>query len=87
MLTDGLGELFVSAIQIAGPIIGVMFLTDVAFGLLNRVAPALNAFGLGFPMKIFLVLALAGTAVAVLPRALDTLMDRAVSLVVQISGG
>jgi flagellar biosynthetic protein FliR len=87
VLTDGLGELFVSAIQIAGPLIGVMFLTDVAFGLLNRVAPALNAFSLGFPAKIFLILTLAGTAIGILPRALDTLIDRAVSLVVQIAGG
>ena len=47
--------MFLSALQIAGPLIAVLFLTDVAFGLLNRVAPALNAFQLGFPAKIFLV--------------------------------
>ena len=77
----------VSALQIAGPLIAVLFLTDVAFGLLNRVAPALNAFQLGFPAKIFLVLTLSGTAIAMLPRALDSLIDRAVSAVVQLTGG
>jgi flagellar biosynthetic protein FliR len=85
LVTDGLGELFLAAVQIAGPLIAVLFLTDVAFGLLNRVAPALNAFQLGFPAKIFLVLTLAGTAIAVLPNALDGLITRAVSAVVYLS--
>ena len=87
LLTKGVGEMFLAGLQIAGPLIAVLFLTDVAFGLLNRVAPALNAFQLGFPAKIFLVLTLAGTAVAVLPRALDGLIDKAVSAVVYLSGG
>jgi flagellar biosynthetic protein FliR len=87
LLTEGIGEMFVAALQIAGPLIAVLFLTDVAFGLLNRVAPALNAFQLGFPAKIFLVLTLSGTAIAMLPRALDSLIDKAVSAVVQLTGG
>jgi len=87
LLTKGIGEMFVSALQIAGPLIAVLFLTDVAFGLLNRVAPALNAFQLGFPAKIFLVLSLAGTAITILPRALSTIVNHAVSAVVHLSGG
>ena len=87
LLTEGIGELFLAAVQIAGPLIAVLFLTDVAFGLLNRVAPALNAFQLGFPAKIFLLLTLSGTAIAVLPRALDGLIDKAVVAVVRLSGG
>ncbi|WP_305784856.1 flagellar biosynthetic protein FliR [Symbioplanes lichenis] len=87
LLVRGVGEMFVSALQIAGPLIAVLFLTDVAFGLLNRVAPALNAFQLGFPAKIMLVLVLSGTAITILPRVLDTIVDRAVSAVVSLSGG
>ena len=87
LLTSGIGEMFVAALQIAGPLIAVLFLTDVAFGLLNRVAPALNAFQLGFPAKIFLVLSLAGTAIAVLPSALNGLIDKAVTAVVSLTGG
>ena len=86
LLIEGIGEMFLSALQIAGPLIAVLFLTDVAFGLLNRVAPALNAFQLGFPAKIMLVLTLSGTAIAMLPRALDTLIDQAVSAVIQLTG-
>jgi flagellar biosynthesis protein FliR len=87
LLTEGVAQMFLAALQIAGPLIAVLFLTDVAFGLLNRVAPALNAFQLGFPAKIFLVLLLSGTAITVLPRALDGLIDKAVSAVVYLSGG
>jgi flagellar biosynthetic protein FliR len=87
LLIAGIGEMFLAALQIAGPLIAVLFLTDVAFGLLNRVAPALNAFQLGFPAKILLVLVLSGTAIAVLPRALDSLVEKAVSAVVQLTGG
>ncbi|BFU42106.1 flagellar biosynthetic protein FliR [Krasilnikovia sp. MM14-A1004] len=87
VLTEGVGEMFLAALQIAGPLIAILFLTDVAFGLLNRVAPALNAFQLGFPAKILLVLTLSGIAIAALPRALDTLVDKAVAAVVQLSGG
>ncbi|RZU50472.1 flagellar biosynthetic protein FliR [Krasilnikovia cinnamomea] len=87
VLTEGVSEMFLAALQIAGPLVAILFLTDVAFGLLNRVAPALNAFQLGFPAKIFLVLALSGIAIAALPRALDSLIDKAVTAVVQLSGG
>jgi len=87
LLLAGVGEMFLAALQIAGPLIAVLFLTDVAFGLLNRVAPALNAFQLGFPAKIFLLMTLSGLAIGVLPRVVETLVDKAVAAVLQISGG
>jgi flagellar biosynthetic protein FliR len=86
LLLRGVGEMFLSAIQIAGPLIAVLFLTDVAFGLLNRVAPALNAFQLGFPAKIFLVLLLSGLAITMLPNVVGTVVDKAVSAVLQLTG-
>ena len=87
VLSHGLPEMFVAALQIAGPLIAVLFLTDVAFGLLNRVAPALNAFALGFPAKILITLLLGGSAIAVLPDALEGLMERAVRAVLSVAGG
>jgi len=87
LLTRGIADMFVSALQIAAPLLAVLFLTDIAFGLLNRVAPALNAFQLGFPAKIFLVLTLGGTAIAILPGALDTIVRQAVAAVLKLGGG
>ena len=87
LLIHGIGEMFLAALQIAGPLVAVLFLTDVAFGLLNRVAPALNAFQLGFPAKILLVLMLSGLAITTLPRVIESLVDNAVTAVLRLTGG
>lgn len=87
LLLKGIGDMFLAALQIAGPLVVVLFLTDVAFGLLNRVAPALNAFQLGFPAKIFLVLVLSGIAITTLPPVIETLVDRSVTAVLKLTGG
>ena len=87
LATHGLTQMFLAAVQIAGPIMAVLFCADIALGLLNRVAPSLNAFSLGFPAKVLLTLSVAGTGVMVLPRTMETLVDRAVQAVVQAAGG
>lgn len=76
----GVGKMFLAAVEIAGPLLVVLFLADAGLGLLTRVAPALNAFSLGFPLKIFLTLALAGTVFVVLPSAVSTLVSAGLEL-------
>ncbi|MGO4384493.1 flagellar biosynthetic protein FliR [Specibacter sp. RAF43] len=70
--------MFLAAVQIAGPLLVVLFLADAGLGLLTRVAPALNAFAMGFPLKIMLTLALGGLLVIglghVVPGMVDTVM-------------
>jgi flagellar biosynthetic protein FliR len=87
LLTDGLGAMFLAAIQIAGPLIAVLFCTDIGLGLLSRVAPALNAFQLGYPAKILLTLGAAGMAMTLLPQAVHDMIDKAVQAVLQVVGG
>ena len=86
-LTTVLTTMFLSALQIAGPLIGVSFLADVALGLMTRVAPALNAFSLGFPLKIGLTLGLVALALPMLPPALLGLSQQAVDAMGAIAGG
>jgi flagellar biosynthetic protein FliR len=86
LLTGGLIEMFISALQIAGPLIAVLFLADIGLGLLNRVAPSLNAFSLGFPLKIMLTLGLAGTAIVFLPQTMRGLVEQAVSAMLKLAG-
>lgn len=81
VVTEGTTQMFVSALQIAGPLIAVLFLTDVGLGLLTRAAPALQAFQLGFPLKIMVTLALATTAVAALPSVVASMADDSAGLV------
>lgn len=86
-LTEALTRLFLSALQIAGPLIGISFLADIALGLMTRVAPALNAFSLGFPIKIGLTLILIALAVPMLPPAVLGLSQDAVDAMAGIVGG
>lgn len=45
------GSVFTIAVQMAAPILLVIFLLDFSFGLVSRVAPQVNVFQLGFQMK------------------------------------
>jgi flagellar biosynthetic protein FliR len=45
-------SIFVSALEIAAPVMLALLITDVAFGMVSRVMPQLNVFGVGFPMKV-----------------------------------
>jgi flagellar biosynthetic protein FliR len=66
------------AVEIAAPVMAAIFVTDIALGLLTRAAPALNAFSLGFPLKILLTLTLVGLVVMRIPSALEALVEHAV---------
>ena len=53
--------------QIALPMIAVLFLADLGLALLTKVAPQLNAINVMFPAKIGLTLLLVGLSFPVLP--------------------
>lgn len=44
--------LFVAALKIGAPVVGAIFLTDVALGILARTVPQLNVFVVGLPAKL-----------------------------------
>ena len=44
-------DIFLAGLQIAAPILLVVFLIDFGFGLLSKVAPQVNVFQLGFQVK------------------------------------
>ena len=73
------GFFFLSAVEIAGPVLGAMFLAYVAFGLLTRSAPQLNVMSLGFALNIALALVVVAACLPLLPGALNTLVDRSVT--------
>ncbi|KGM09136.1 flagellar biosynthesis protein FliR, partial [Cellulomonas bogoriensis 69B4 = DSM 16987] len=83
-VTGGITGLFVAALQVAGPLIVVLFLADIGLGLLTRVAPALNAFALGFPLKILLTITLSAMVFLALPQIISALTDTAVTNVLEV---
>ena len=85
-LIVGIGGFFVGALEIAAPLIGVLFLADVGLGLLTKVAPALNAFQLGFPLKILMTLMLAGLTFPLLPSFVANLVQRVTAVIISLVG-
>ncbi|MGK5115289.1 MULTISPECIES: flagellar biosynthetic protein FliR [unclassified Geodermatophilus] len=93
--TDQLGQvlitafsmMFLAALQIAGPMVAVLLLADVALALLSKAAPALNIFAFGFPVKIMLTLTLLGLTFPLLPTALDELLETATRAMVSLRSG
>jgi flagellar biosynthetic protein FliR len=79
-LITGLSDLFVSALQIAGPLVVIYFIADLALGVLNRIAPQLNAFSMSFPIKIGLTFLLVGLTFLAMPNLVANLATRAASV-------
>ncbi len=80
-------EMFFSvAVQIALPMIAVLFIADLGLALLTKVAPQLNALNVMFPAKIGLTLLLIGLSFPVLPEAMDHLVELANEAMATIAG-
>ncbi|MBD3109429.1 flagellar type III secretion system protein FliR [Bacillus sp. AGMB 02131] len=46
-------QMFIIAFQMAIPVVGSLFIVDVALGILARTMPQLNVFVVGLPIKLF----------------------------------
>jgi flagellar biosynthetic protein FliR len=77
VVTVAFGVFFVSAVQIALPLVAVLFVADLGLALLTKVAPMLNAISVMFPAKIALTLFVVGLSFPVLPHAIERLIDAA----------
>ena len=61
-------ELILAGLQLSLPVVGTLLLTDVTLGLLARVAPQVQVFFLGVPLKVALgLITLALSFAALLP--------------------
>ncbi len=69
---------FAAAVEIAAPLVAVLFVAQVLLGLLAKTAPQANVLALGFPLQILLTLLVLGFAVAALPTDVINLAQRAV---------
>ena len=71
--------IFVAAIQVAGPVMLALILTDAAFGLVSRVVPQLNVFAVGFAAKIVVGLLILGVTLPFLAGWLSDELEASVS--------
>ena len=74
------GLLLVVALEIGAPVLGVLFLTEVALGLAARFAPQANVFMLGMPLKVLVTFTATGAALVFLPGRIGDLVRQSIDL-------
>lgn len=87
VVTTDLGVFFASALEIAGPILVVLFATQVVLSLLAKAAPQTNVWFLGFPLQVFLVLILVALTITGLPNEVANLLTRGLGDATRMFGG
>jgi flagellar biosynthetic protein FliR len=88
MLVSGLSRLFLDAMVISLPILGTLFLTSLATGLISKAAPQINILTEGFPISItvafLLILAILPFMTEAFSRVIDSGFDAIQTLYTQI---
>jgi flagellar biosynthetic protein FliR len=82
-LTSGVEQafstIFVSAVEVCAPVLLALLITDVAFGMVSRVVPQLNVFGVGFPMKVGVAILVVAASLPFLGAFMTDQISNAVS--------
>ncbi len=73
-------QVIASALQVGAPLLGILFLTDVALGLAGRLVPQAGTLGLALPVKGLVALTSMGIVLALLPDQAAQLLDPALHL-------
>ena len=75
MLLAGLSRLFLDAIIISLPILGTLFLTSLATGLISKAAPQINILSEGFPISITAAFLLIYTTLPFMTEAFSRIIN------------
>ena len=85
-MTTAMSMFFSVALQIALPLGAVFFITDLSLALMTKIAPALNAISMMYPVKIGLTLLLVGLSFPALPEATSRVTDLALQAMSAMAG-
>ncbi|MGY4689836.1 flagellar biosynthetic protein FliR [Salibacterium sp. K-3] len=72
---ESFSTMFMIAFQMAFPVVGCLFLTDIALGMMSRAVPQMNVFVVGLPLKLFAGLPLLALTLPGFFMAVDHLFD------------
>jgi flagellar biosynthesis protein FliR len=72
----GLSTLFLNAMVIALPVVGTLFLVNVAMGLLSKAAPQMNLLSEGFPITILVTFFLLMVSLPLMVNLFTQIMDQ-----------
>lgn len=71
------GTIFLTGLLLALPMVGALLIINLAMGILNRVAPQLTVFSVGFPATLFVGMLLLTVLVGDLGQFLEGLLEQA----------
>lgn len=89
VIMRSINTMFIIAFQMAFPIVGALFLVDVALGIVARTVPQLNVFVVGLPIKIgvsFLMILLVFSAIFIVMQELMELMIEFTNTLLRLLG-
>ncbi|MCL4423521.1 MAG: flagellar biosynthetic protein FliR [Actinobacteria bacterium] len=75
IFSDGLETLFVAALEIAAPLLMVLFAAQVVLALLAKAAPQMNVFMLGFPLQVLATILMLALAMRVMGSSVDHVVE------------
>ena len=78
-VTGDVVTFFAAAVEMAAPVIVVLFCTQILLALLAKAAPQINVFVFGMPLQILVALIGVGLAIMALPNDVANLVGRAMT--------
>lgn len=87
VLSEGVGQLMLAAIEVALPVLVALLLTEVVLGLAARAAPRLNVMVVGFAVKSLVFLFGFSLTLPLMINAVATLLDRSLRWAMGMTGG
>jgi len=78
------GEIFKSGLQLSLPVLTALLITNLALGILTRVAPQLNIFAVGFPLTLAIGLFVLGLSMPFYAPILEYLVQDGLNLMMGI---
>lgn len=70
------GEMFVIGVKVAAPIIGVLFLINIAFAVIARALPQMNVFLMAFPLTISVGLIFLILVIELMPTMMESSIQK-----------
>ena len=80
---NAFAQVFLSALELAAPVLLAIVITDAAFGVVARVVPQMNVFAVGFPAKVTVGLLIIGVSLPFAASWIHDELQRSVSTALQ----
>lgn len=79
-------EMFMVGLRLSMPVLALLILMDLSFGIMGKVQAQLQVLSLSFSAKMLVGLAVLGTAISIFPRIFDAAAGRSIEVLGRLLG-